>query len=92
MIRISKPMKTLILIALGALTLALLAAVDPFVGTWKLNTYKSKFPAGVPRLFFATMQIESAGTGLKSSASGAVVKGLPEILPLHVSWMELTAR
>ena len=55
---------------------SLLAAADPFVGTWKLNTNKSKFAPGAPSFFSATIQIESAGKGLKSSASGADGKGL----------------
>ena len=58
------------------LTMSLLAASDPFVGTWKLNTNKSNFPPGAPSFFSATIQIESKGKGLKSSASGADGKGL----------------
>ncbi len=62
-------------IVLFALTLSLLAAVDPFVGVWKLNAERSKFQQGAPAFFFATMQIEAAGSGLKSSASAADSEG-----------------
>ena len=64
-------MKTARSIVLCTLTLSALAATDPFVGVWRLDTHKSKFPPGAPDFFFATMQIESAGTGLKSTASAA---------------------
>src|SRR3954465_10351247 len=63
-------------ILLCDLALCLLAATDPFVGTWKLNTHKSKFPPGTPGFFFATMLIESSGTGLKSTASAADGEGI----------------
>jgi|KBSMisStaDraftv2_1062788.scaffolds.fasta_scaffold01182_9 hypothetical protein len=63
-------------ILLCALALSLLAAADPFVGTWKLNTHRSKFPPGVPGFFFATILIEASGTGLKSTASGADGEGI----------------
>ena len=63
-------------IVLFALGLSVLAAADPFVGVWKLNTHRSKFPLGAPGFFFATMQIESAGTGLKSTASAADGEGI----------------
>ena len=65
----------LIPIVLCALALSLFAAADPFVGIWKLNTHRSKFPPYAPSFFFATIQIESAGTGLKSTASGADSEG-----------------
>ena len=70
------PMKTARPILLCALVLSLFAATDPFVGTWKLNTHRSKFPPGAPGFFFATMLIESSGTGLKSTASGADGEGI----------------
>jgi len=67
--------KILIPILLCALASSLLAAADPFVGIWKLNTHRSKFPPNAPSFFFATIQIESAGAGLKSTASGADSEG-----------------
>ncbi len=69
-------MKTARSILLCVLALSLSAATDPFVGTWKLNTHRSKFPPGAPGFFFATMQIEAAGTGLKSTASAADGEGI----------------
>jgi hypothetical protein len=69
-------MKTVRLTVLGTLTLSLLAATDPFVGTWKLNTSRSKFPPDAPSFLVATMQIESTDAGLKSTASGADGAGI----------------
>ncbi len=62
--------------ALFMLAASLLAAADPFVGTWRLNTYKSKFPLGTPGILMATMQIEAVGDSLRSSASGADGAGI----------------
>ncbi len=58
------------------LSLSLWAATDPFVGTWKLNTNRSKFARGTPSFILAAIQIESAGTALKSTASGADGQGI----------------
>jgi hypothetical protein len=69
-------MTTAKLTVLCILVLSLLAATDPFVGTWKLSTSKSKFAPGAPGFFLATIQIESAGTGLKSTASAADGQGI----------------
>jgi hypothetical protein len=69
-------MKTARSIVLFALGLSVLAAADPFVGVWKLDTHRSKFAPGAPGFFFATMQIESAGNGLKSTASAADGEGI----------------
>ena len=55
-------MNTARLTILCTLTLSLLAATDPFVGTWKLNTNRSKFTPGAPSLILAAIQIESVGT------------------------------
>ncbi len=63
-------------IVLFTLTLSLLAAADPFVGIWKLNTDRTKFQPDSPGFFFATVQIEATGTGLKSSTSGADGEGI----------------
>jgi hypothetical protein len=69
-------MKTVRLTVLCTLTLSLFAGADPFVGTWKLNAGKSRLPRDAPSFFFATMQIESAGAGLKSTASAADGEGI----------------
>jgi len=54
----------------------LFAATDPFVGTWKVDTDRSTFTRGDPSFMFATLLIESAGGGLKSTASAADGDGL----------------
>lgn len=69
-------MNTARLTILYALTLSLLAATDPFVGTWKLNTSRSKFAPGAPSFILAIIQIESAANGLTSTAAGADGKGI----------------
>jgi len=69
-------MKTARLTTLCSITLCLWAATDPFVGTWKLDTERSKFAPGAPRFILAAIQIESAGNYLKSTASGADGKGI----------------
>jgi hypothetical protein len=51
-------MNILVLLALGAM--ALVAAEDPFVGTWKLNVAKSKFEPG-PGTKAATVTIAADG-------------------------------
>src|SRR5262249_54084710 len=61
---------------LWSLVLLSYAAADPFVGTWKLDSRKSKFTLGDPSFIVATMQIESTGNGLKSTASAANGEGL----------------
>jgi hypothetical protein len=71
-----EPMKTARSLVLSILSLSLLAASDPFVGIWKLNTNRSKFPPDAPDFFFATMKIEAAGAGLKSTASAADGEGI----------------
>ena len=69
-------MNTARLTILCTLALTLLAATDPFVGTWRLNKNKSKFAPGAPSFILAAIQIESTGAGLTSTASGADGKGI----------------
>jgi len=69
-------MKTARTTLLCTLTLSLMAAADPFVGTWKLNIDRSKFTPGAPKFILATIQIESAGNGLKSTGAGADGQGV----------------
>jgi hypothetical protein len=61
--------KTLGLLILGAL--ALVAADDPFVGTWKLNIAKSKFSPGPP----LQSQTVTIGADNKVEVSGTDAKG-----------------
>jgi len=60
---------------LGVAAPFLFSGNSPFVGTWKLDSRQSKFTIGDPSFMFATMQIEQAENGLKSTASGADGKG-----------------
>ena len=55
---------------------SLYAGGDPFVGLWKLDSHKSKFAIGDPSFMFATIQIESDGAGMKSTAAAADGQGL----------------
>lgn len=57
------------------LTAGLLAADSPFVGTWKLNTEKSKLStSGIGQ---ATLTVEAVPNGLKSTVAGTNAKGEP---------------
>jgi len=73
--RMKQP-KVLVLIMCGT-TLLLHAGADPFIGTWVLDSRKSRFNVGDPSFMFATLRIESSGTGLKWTASAANGEGLP---------------
>ena len=73
--QIRGPMKTPIRIVLFTLTVSLFSASNPFVGVWKLNSTQSKF-TDVRGPFFATIQIESAGTDLKLTASTVDGEGI----------------
>jgi len=68
-----RPSRLCTLCILGCL---LLGAADPFVGTWKLRSDKSNFAPGAPIFFFATIVVESAGNGLKSTTSTADGEGV----------------
>jgi len=69
-------MKTVRTTLLCTLAWSLMAATDPFVGTWKLKIDRSKFTPGAPRFILATIQIESAGNGLKSTGAAADGQGI----------------
>jgi hypothetical protein len=69
-------MNTARLTILCTVALPLLAVTDPFVGTWKLNTSRSKFAPGAPSFILGAIQIEPAVNGLKSTASGADGRGI----------------
>jgi hypothetical protein len=68
-------MRALKLQVIWLLAPLLCAAADPFVGIWKLDSLRSKFTTGDPSVLFATINIESLGNGLKSTASGANGEG-----------------
>lgn len=63
-------------LAVSILTLALYAADNPFVGTWKLNAAKSKVgDSGLGST--GTVKIESEGAGLKVAVDTTDAQGQP---------------
>jgi len=61
---------------IGASAAVLLAAGNPFIGTWKLNTEKSKFSPG-SEIRDMTMTFELDGNRIKRIASGTDGQGKP---------------
>ena len=62
-------------VVLAALvTGVLLAQSDPFVGTWKLNTAKSKYSLS-PAPQNMTQTVEAQGNGVKVSSEGTAADG-----------------
>ena len=55
---------------------AVLVAAEPFAGTWKLNTGKSKFKTGAPPKEL-TITIEESGRDLDVTAKGTSADGSP---------------
>jgi len=54
----------------------LLAADNPFLGTWKLNTAKSKF-SGAPMAQSLTVKFEADGEKVRRTATGTDAEGKP---------------
>jgi hypothetical protein len=67
--------KLLCLLALLVFATPLFAA-DPFVGTWTLNTAKTKYTTGSPPKN-ATIVIEEQGTNLQTTVTGTSSDGSP---------------
>jgi hypothetical protein len=67
--------KLLYLLAL-LLIVTPLFATDPFVGTWTLNTAKTKYTTGSPAKN-ATLVIEEQGTNLQTTVTGTGSDGSP---------------
>ena len=67
--------KVVYIIALLALATPLFAA-DPFVGTWKLDSAKSKYTAGTPPKD-VTLVIEEQGDNYQVTATGSYQDGSP---------------
>jgi hypothetical protein len=63
------------LLAIGAFTLVAFAA-NPVIGTWKLNTAKSKY-TGIPAPKDVTVTYASEGDGWKYDATGTGGDGQP---------------
>jgi hypothetical protein len=55
---------------------SLLGAENPFVGTWKLNTAKSKFTPG-PGIRSETLKYELDGNKIKRTVTGIDAEGKP---------------
>jgi hypothetical protein len=55
-------------------------AVDPHMGTWKLNEAKSKITPGTPK--FMTVTFQSVGGSIRVIGEGIDAKGKP----MHVQW------
>ena len=68
---------TLIMLFAG---LALWAAENPNMGTWKLNEAKSKIGAGMPKNL--TVKYEAAGDNIKATVDGVDGQGKPT----HNEW------
>src|SRR6266404_1482127 len=62
-------------LAIGLLTLVAFAA-DPVIGTWKLNTAKSKY-TGMPMPKDVTVTYSPAGSGWKYDGKGIAGDGSP---------------
>jgi hypothetical protein len=64
---------TIVVLAMLA-SVALLAQNNPFVGTWKLNTAKSKYSPG-PAPQSQTRTVEAQGDGIKVNNEGTAADG-----------------
>jgi len=58
---------------------AVLAAGDPFAGTWKLNLAKSKFHPGPPPKS-RVRKHEPQGAGMRTTTEGIDAEGKPELI------------
>ena len=67
-------------LAVCAVAMALSAAGNPNMGTWKLNEAKSKIPAGMGKN--TTVVYEAAGDSVKVTTDGTDAKGGPA----HTEW------
>ena len=76
---ISKRARVAIGLAAGVLMLAVMAAAqtDPFVGTWTLNSAKSKYSPG-PGPKSTTSTYEAAGKGYKVTVKTEPASGAPQ--------------
>ena len=63
-------------IGIGITASPLWAAADPFVGTWKLNSAKSKYSPGPPPKNL-TITYAAAENGIKSTTEGVNAEGKP---------------
>jgi hypothetical protein len=72
-------MKKAVIVALACVVvfgaIAFAQAVNPFVGTWKLNVAKSKYTAGTPNKS-GTTKMEAAGAGVKVTVDAVAGDGV----------------
>src|SRR5262249_13888433 len=59
----------------AVLALFAYAGADPFLGTWKVDSSRSRFSDPDASFMFATIEVQPAGNGLKSTTSGADGQG-----------------
>ena len=70
-----RTLKVIAVVSLMMLSSGILLAQEvPFVGTWKLNTAKSKF-TGMPALKSETRTVAAQGSGIKVSFDGIAADG-----------------
>ncbi len=60
-------MVMMVLVVIVSLAAIATSADDPFVGTWKLNLSKTKFPSGLPALKSEIVKTELYDNGLRST-------------------------
>jgi hypothetical protein len=66
-------------------SVALVAADNPFIGTWKLNTAKSKGTPGTMNKE-STVVFEADGNGVKRTVTGIDADGKPINLSATIPW------
>ena len=69
----------------------MLAQDNPFLGTWKLNTAKSKFE-GAPAPQTLTRTVVAQGNGVKYSFEGVAATGNPLPIALLLTMTKLRPR
>ena len=65
-----------VVLALCSLSVPMVAVDNPFLGTWKLNTAKSKYKPG-PALQEETVKMEADGNNVRRIAQGTDGNGKP---------------
>jgi len=76
---------TLCAVALGVFSIALLAADNPFLGTWKLDSAKSKFSPGTQPKDI-TVTFESDGDQVKRHVTGVDADGEKIDMSATIPW------
>ena len=82
-----KPLTAFIAALLSLSAVALTAQTkpgDPWLGTWKVDLAKSTFDPGPTPMVAATMTIERAGSGMKTTITNVDAEGKP--VPTETLW------